>query len=135
MRVFMDASAWVASVVASDQWAPNFEQAMAHLRGQRVELVTTTWTLYEALAIVRRRKAEAVDLLFRRAVEHGSVIAVDPDVEAEAVKRFLAWRDKGASVVDHANAIVARMWRCQAILSFDDDFVPLAAADGVEIIR
>jgi predicted nucleic acid-binding protein len=134
MRVFMDASAWVASAVKTDAWAPDFARVMAELRGQRIELFTTTWTLYEALAILRRRKPEAVDLLFQRATGQGSVLAVDPEIEQEALRRFLKWKDKGASVVDHANALVAILQHCDAILSFDDDFVPLAKAGGIRLL-
>jgi predicted nucleic acid-binding protein len=134
MRVFMDASAWVAGAVNSDSQAENLHRVMATLRGQRIELFTTTWTLYEALAVVRRRKPEAVQLLFERAVNNGSVIAVDPDVEREALARFLKWRDKKASVVDHANTLVAGLHRCEAIISFDRDFVPLAAAGGMRLL-
>jgi predicted nucleic acid-binding protein len=134
MRVFMDASAWVAGAVKTDSWAQDLHRVMGTLRGRRIELITTTWTLYEALAIVRRRKHEAVQLLFDRAVRSGSVIAVDPDIEREALARFLKWHDKGASVVDHANALIAGMQRCEAIIRFDEDFVPLAAAGGMRLL-
>ena len=134
MRVFMDASAWVASAVNSDAWAPDFARVMAGLRGRRVELYTTTWTLYEALSILRRRKPDAVDLLFQRATGQGSVLSVDPEVEQEALRRFLKWSDKGASVVDHANALVAGLQHCEAIVSFDGDFVPLAKAGGMRLL-
>lgn len=131
----MDASAWVAGAVRSDRWAPEFARVMDGLRGQPLEVVTTTWTLYEALAIVRRRKPPAVRLLFDRAVSSGDVVAVDPDIEQEALRRFLKWEDKGASVVDHANALVAAVLGCEAIISFDQDFVPLAAAGGMRLLR
>jgi predicted nucleic acid-binding protein len=130
----MDASAWVAGAVHSDSQAAELRRVMGTLRGRRIELFTTTWTLYEALAIVRRRKPEAVQLLFDRAVNNGSVIAVDPDVEHQALTRFLKWHDKRASVVDHANTLVAGIQRCEAIISFDKDFVPLAAADGMRLL-
>lgn len=133
MRVFMDASAWVAGSMTTDQWAPEFRRVFDGLRGQHVELITTTWTLYEALAILRRRKPPAVDVLFQRATGGSNVIGVDPDIEQEALQRFLRWKDKGASVVDHANALVAGLWNCEMILSFDDDFVPLAKAGGMRL--
>lgn len=135
MRIFMDASGWVAGAVKTDAWAPEYGRVMAGLRGRRVELVTTTWTLYEALAILRRRKPGAEQVLFERAIGTGTVMAVDPDVEREALRRFLKWTDKGASVVDHANALVAGIAGCEAILSFDSDFVPLAAAGGLRLLR
>lgn len=135
MRIFVDASAWVAKAVAGDQWAPEFRRVMGELRGQRLELLTSTWTLYEALAVTRRRKPAATLVLFRDAVNNARVAAVDPDMEREAVERFLAWDDHGASVVDHANALVAARYRCDGLLSFDADFAPLAAAAGMRLVR
>jgi len=135
MRVFMDASAWVARAVTTDQWASELRRVMAGLRGQRLQLFTTTWTLYEALAITRRRLPRAGDPLFRDAVNGATVLAVDPDIEKIALRRFLDWDDKPASVVDHANALVAEKHRCQALLSFDADFVPLVAASGIRLLR
>jgi predicted nucleic acid-binding protein len=135
MRVFIDASAWVAKAVSNDQWAPELRRVMRELRGGRIELVTTTWTLYEALAVARRRKPGATQLLFRDALANSRVVAVDPEVEQEALQRFLAWDDHGASIVDHANTLVAAQLRCQGLLSFDADFVPLAAAAGIRLLR
>jgi predicted nucleic acid-binding protein len=135
MRVFMDASAWVARAVSSDQWAPDLRRVMGDLRGQRLQLFTTTWTLYEALAVTRRRLPRAVDLLFRDAVGGATVLAVDPDIEKLALRRFLDWDDKPASVVDHANALVAEKHRCDALLTFDADFIPLVARSGIRLLR
>lgn len=135
MRVFMDASAWVARAVTTDQWAPELRRVMARLRGQRLQLFTTTWTLYEALAVTRRRLPKAVEPLFRDAVGSATVLTVDPEMENVALRRFLDWDDKPASVVDHANALVAERQRCDALLSFDADFVPLVRASGIRLLR
>lgn len=135
MRIFVDASAWVARAVARDQWAGELRAIMRELRGSDIELITTTWTLYEALAVTRRRKPAAVQLLFQDAVANSRVIAVESDVEDDALRRFLAWEDKGASVVDHANALVAASFGCGHILSFDADFIPLARSAGIDLLR
>lgn len=134
MRVFMDASAWVAKAITTDHWAGDFRHLMRQLHGQRLEIITNTWTLYEALAITRRRKPAATDLLFRDAVTNGRVIRVEADIEQEALQRFLQWKDKGASVVDHANALVAAQMSCDSIVTFDEDFRPLAGAAGLRIL-
>lgn len=134
MRVFMDASAWVAKAIATDHWANDFRHLMRDLHGQRLEIVTSTWTLYEALAITRRRKRAATEVLFRDAVRNGRVIRVEPEIEEEAVRRFLKWQDKGASVVDHANALVAAQMGCDSLITFDEDFLPLAGASGLRVL-
>lgn len=134
MRVFMDASAWVAKAIATDHWAGDFRHLMRQLHGQQLEIVTSTWTLYEALAITRRRKRAATDVLFRDAVKNGRVVRVEADIEEEALRRFLKWQDKGASVVDHANALVAAQMGCDSLITFDEDFLPLAGAAGLRVL-
>jgi predicted nucleic acid-binding protein len=134
--IFLDASGLVPMEVARDQWRPRLERVMAGLRrGGRVSFVTSTWTLYEALALVRRREERRVRHLYDRASETMSIVAVDPATEDEALRRFLTWTDKGASVVDHANLLVAVRTGCEAILSFDDDFSPLVHVAGLRLLR
>ncbi len=135
MRLFMDASGWVPMAIPHDQSAPRLATVMRMLSGERLDFVTTTWTLYEALAQARRRGWATSVELFERAESLADVVRVDEATESEALRRFLTWRDKSASVVDHANALIAQATRCDAILSFDADFVPLAAAAGLRILR
>ena len=136
MKVFVDASAWVPMEIVGDQWSGRLRELLRELRrGPRLELVTTNWTMYEALAIARRRAAFASQQLHETITRRAQVISVKVDDEREALRRFLSWRDQGASVVDHANAIVAVRQHCEAILSFDRDFIPLGAAAGFQVLR
>ena len=136
MNVFVDASAWVPMDVAADQWRPDILRVMAELRPQRrVRLFTTNWTLYEALSIARRADPRAALMLNDRARSGSTVIRVESGMEREALKTFFSWVDKKASVVDHVNTLAARHARCEAIISFDRDFIPLAAAAGLRILR
>lgn len=137
MRIFLDASAMVPMEVPQDQHRPRLDAVMRRLRmahGDDLEFVTTNWTLYEALAQARRRGWQASMQLFQRIEEFADIVPVDESTEVEALHRFLHWRDKSASVVDYANALVAQARRCQAVLSFDDDFVPLTAAAGMRLL-
>lgn len=137
MKVLVDASAWVPMEVASDQWRPNVLRVLSELRERRepIELHTTNWTLYEALSIMRRRDPRLARLLHERASKGALVVRIDPAIEKEAVSNFLNWIDKKASVVDHANTVAAVRSGCDAILSFDRDFIPLAAAAGLRVLR
>ncbi len=136
MRAFMDASGWVPSVVTTDQWRLRFQRIMQQLRAEhsRLEIVTTTWTLYEAMALARRQSHELAVRLHERATQGAETIEVGADIEREAVRRFLRYRDKSASVVDYANVLVAQRRKCTAIISFDSDFVSLAAAAGMRLL-
>jgi predicted nucleic acid-binding protein len=136
MKLFVDASGWVPMEMRRDQWRPELDQVMAMLRQERrLRMVTTNWTVYEALAIARRRAGDAAGRLHSLITLQANVISVPEAAETEALRRFLTWSDLGASVVDHVNVIVAERERCDAILSFDRDFVPLAAAAGLRILR
>lgn len=135
MRVFIDASAWVALADARDHEAPRMRVLMADLRRKHAQFATTNWTLYEALAVSQRAgKGAAIDL-HRRALRLARLVFVSHEEEREALRRFLDWDDKYASVVDHANVLVASRQRCDAIVSFDSDFVPLAGAAGLTLLR
>lgn len=137
MKILVDASAWVPMEVASDQWRPHVLRVLEDLRARRVplELHTTNWTLYEALSITRRRDPRLARLLHDRASKGARVVRIDAVMEKEAVANFLGWMDKKASVVDHANTVAAVRSGCDAILSFDRDFIPLAAAAGLRVLR
>ena len=136
MKVFLDASALVPLAIERDQW---FFQLRRHLRVIRQagspHFVATNWTYFEALSITRRASYHTVTKLKRIVDAEVEVVGVDSVIEAEALRRFFAWRDKTASVIDHANLLMAVRLSCDAILSFDDDFVPIAAGSGVHLLH
>jgi predicted nucleic acid-binding protein len=135
MRVFLDASALVPMTVPRDQWRPRLNAEMAALhRGGVPDFVTTTWTLYEALSLAKRAGHARAVALWNLSKAFQAVATVTQAIEAEAVQRFLSWSDSGASVVDHANVLAAVDYRCDLILSFDDDFARLAGAAGIRLI-
>lgn len=101
---------------------------------RRPELVTSNWTLYEALPLARRFGHRLALDLFERVNRSVAIASVSVDEELEALRRFLAWSDKRASVVDHANILVARRERCHAVLTFDDDFLDIAPAAGLLVL-
>ena len=119
-------------VVPRDQHAGSLRRVLASTR--TANLFTTNWTLYEALAVTRRRRPGAEQLLMAGVLRQATVVPVEPAIEADALRRFLEWEDKGASVVDHANLLVALRERCDAVISFDSDFGPLAAATSIRLL-
>lgn len=120
--------------VPTDQWRGHLLAAMQRLRGPApLRMVTSNWTLYEALALAQRREKRRALELFRLIEQGAEIVTVDAAIEEEALRRFLRWKDKSASVVDHANTLVAAREGCDVILSFDADFVPLAAAAGIAL--
>ena len=119
-----------------DQWRPAFDRVLRGLTaGGQYRLRTSNWTLYEAMALAKRRSHLLAGRLYDLMNESGAIVAVNPIVELEAVRRFRLWIDKSASIVDHANALVALQIHCAAIISFDDDFRPIVAGTGVRLLR
>lgn len=136
MRVFLDASALVPLVHRRDQWHPAVVRQLKALRAAGpVELATSNWTFYEALAVLKRGGHQRCVELARFVDDMVDVRAVDPLVEEEALGRFLGWHDKTASVVDHANLLVALASKCGAILTFDTDFDAIARGTTIRILR
>jgi predicted nucleic acid-binding protein len=135
MRILLDASVLLPFQVSRDQHARRLGQIVPGLVRQGCDFVTTNWTLYEALALANRYGHAHARSLFSRVAAFAVTHPVDSEAETEALRRFLTWSDKSASVVDHANLLVAVYSRCDAILSFDEDFAPLVRAAGLQLIR
>lgn len=134
--VFLDASALVPIAVARDQWHQRVSTIIRGLRrGGTLTLRTSNWTLYEALAIANRRNAGSASRLFGFVGREVRIDRVEADIELEALTRFLGWTNKSASVVDHANMLLAVETGCEAVISFDLDFIPLVAGTGIRLFR
>lgn len=118
-----------------DQWHDALHQVLAGLRrAGTVRFLTTNLALYEALALARRASHANAVALHSRVTGSMEVINVSRHAETESVRRFLAWADKQASVVDHANFLVAQERRCDAILTFDSDFVAIARGTAMRLL-
>ena len=116
MKLLIDASALVPLVVERDQWYANIQRILATVRPQRPVLCTTNWTLYDALVISQRFGHARAEALFRLVSTQFHLVPVSPDIEIEALRRFLRYGDKTASVVDHANVLTAVGERCAAVV-------------------
>ena len=65
--VFVDASAWVAITNGKDRFYEEALRAFRHLLQSKTPLITSTWTAYEALTIVKTRLGYGqAELLWQR---------------------------------------------------------------------
>ena len=87
-------------------------------------LVTTNWTLYEALTILNGRRVQRYDLAMEllRLVERMVEIVDSSQFEQQALDIFISHSDKRWSVVDCANFVCIRERGTSHALSFDRDF-------------
>ena len=133
--IFWDASGMVPLAVTRDQWRTAIERVVEGLRrGGTPRFVTSNWTLYEALAQAHRAGHAVARSLYNYIERDFTIIPIRQPIEEQALHRFLNWHDKTASVVDHANLLAAVDFGCEAIISFDSDFQPLARAAGLRLL-
>lgn len=89
--VFVDASAWVAITNKRDRHHNEALRVYGGLLRSVVPLITSTWTAYEALTIVKTRLGyNQAERLWER-IQRPSVVdlvTVDERIEAEALELF-----------------------------------------------
>ena len=89
--VFVDASAWVAITNTKDSYHTAAMNVYRRLLQSAVPLITSTWTAYEALTIVKTKLGYSqAERLWRR-IQRPSVVdlvAVGERIEAEALELF-----------------------------------------------
>lgn len=136
--VFVDASAWVAITNRKDRFHDEALRVFRRLLQSRTPLITSTWTAYEALTIVKTRLGYShAEQLWER-MQRPSVVelvAVDERVEAEALELFWQNKDKDWGVVDCASLVVMDESGCRQAFAFDRHFVQASQQYGFSLVR
>jgi predicted nucleic acid-binding protein len=135
--VFVDASAWLATANGRDRYHAVARAVLDACRAQRVQLVTTTWTAYEAISILKSREgSEAVARLWSLLTQSAFVnlVYVTREIEERALNLFLGFGDKTWGVVDCANLIVMEDLGCQQAFGFDHHFVEASSQRGFQVL-
>ncbi len=121
--LFVDASAWIALVWATDVNHVRAKAVWQRIRRGGWHLCTTNWTLYEAATFLNcrvKRHDWAIGLL--RLVRETTTVLKADSLEQEAVGTFAAHADKRWSIVDCASFHALRRHGCQRALAFDEHF-------------
>jgi predicted nucleic acid-binding protein len=135
--IFVDASAWLASVNDRDQHHAQARSVLTDCFAQCVQLVTTNWTAFEALSMVKSRSGiEVAADLWDLLTDPLSVdlIRVTEDIENRALGLFFAYQDKTWGVVDYASLIVMEIVGCRQALGFDHHFLEASRQRGFELL-
>ncbi|OGQ77812.1 MAG: hypothetical protein A3F90_19295 [Deltaproteobacteria bacterium RIFCSPLOWO2_12_FULL_60_19] len=136
--VFVDASAWVAIINAKDSNHTQAASVYRRLLQSSVPLITSTWTAYEALTIVKTKLGYSqAERLWQR-LQRLSVIdlvTVDERIEAEALELFWGYTDKDWGVVDCASLVVMDGTGCRQAFAFDRHFVEASHQYGFSILK
>lgn len=99
-------------------------------------LVTTNWTLYEAVTILNSRRVRRHDLavgLLDTAMLRAAIVDAS-QFEQQALEVFRSRSDKRWSVVDCANFVCIRERGSQLALSFDRDFTQAQTEFGFSVL-
>jgi predicted nucleic acid-binding protein len=131
VTVFVDTSALIALLDASDPRAGLAAETFADLRRQRSDLLTHSHVLVESIALVHRRLGvSAVRDLVEGLLPLVRVRWVDEAIHAAAVRGLLASAARGVSIVDRVSFEVMRAEGIRQAFAFDRDF----AVQGFELI-
>ena len=129
--IFVDTSFWIALRMRRDA---HHEAASALARAHAdVALITTNHIRGETWTFVRRRSGHAAAVHFLDHLERSpriEVIAVDADLETDALSWLRRRDEREYSFVDATSFAVMRKRRIREALAFDGDF---AAAGFVEL--
>ena len=135
--IFVDASAWLASTNDRDQHYALARSLLTECFAERVQLVTTNWTAFEALSMLKSRAGSAIAAdLWDLLTDPLSVdlVRVTEDIEARALGLFFAYEDKTWGVVDCANLVVMEDAGCRQAFGFDRHFMEASRQRGFELL-
>jgi predicted nucleic acid-binding protein len=135
--VFVDASAWVAIANRKDRYHDEALRVYHHLLRSGTPLITSTWTAYEALTIVKTKLGHnQAERLWQRMLRPSvvSLIKVDEKIEAEALELFWSYQDKDWGVVDCASFQVMEEAGCRQAFAFDRHFIEASKQYGFSLV-
>jgi uncharacterized protein len=123
MSVFIDTSALFALLDSSDGRHREAARIWAGLLDSEVDLVTHSYVIVEAAALVQRRLGEKLlDPLFEGLLPLVRIIWVDEEIHRRALAAFRSLRMPGVSLVDCVSFEVMRQRGGEKAFAFDRHF-------------
>lgn len=130
MATFVDTSAIYPLIVADDPDHAAVRAALEALRTDDEHLVTHSYVLSEAIALLQRRVGLAAVQRLAEVVPLLSIRWIDRDLHDRAFHALLASDRRSVSFVDEVSFLVMREAGAARALSLDRDF----AVEGFEVI-
>ena len=131
MKVFVDTSALLAILDADDRGHQRTAQAWKDLLADERDLVTSSYVLVEAFALVQSRLGvDATRALDQDLLPAVSVIWLEPEAHRAAVGALLTAGRRQLSLVDCASFEVMRRHGITTALTLDSHF----AEQGFEVL-
>ena len=120
--ILVDTSAMYAWTDAADRWHKVARSTLEMLSEDTESLVTHSYVVVEALALIHRRLGRKAALALDVDLKVFRVEWVDAALHAEAIEQ---WRDAGrrdVSFVDHVSFQLMRRLDVDTVFAFDEDF-------------
>jgi len=131
MTIFVDTSALYAVLDADDSNHTSAKATWARLLEHDEELITTSYVLVEAFALVQRRLGiDAVQVLHQDMAPVLKIEWVNAAQHALAMDRLLVAGNREISLVDWISFVTMRQWQLTVAFAFDSDF----ASQGFECL-
>ncbi len=122
-QVFVDTSAILALLVATDEAHPAAKMAFARLAAREAALLTTSYVLVETYALLGRRLGmEAVRGFREQFAPLLEVIWVDQDLHNRALDTLLQRGSRQLSLVDVTSFLVIGEQQIEEVFAFDRHF-------------
>lgn len=135
--VFFDASGWIAIINLDDRNHAAAEAIYRELLADKVRIVTTNWTVYEALSIIKDKIGYREATALWEVVETVPLVRmvkITDDIEEAGLDLFFRYRDKTWGVVDYTSLIVMELIGCFQALAFDRHFIEAGTQRGFQVI-
>ncbi|MEW6609751.1 MAG: PIN domain-containing protein [bacterium] len=129
MLIFVDTSAWIATVVKKDINHKKASSYYLDLLNKNIGLITSNYVLSGVYTRVRYDVSHQKACEFRHIISEAtsqrflSVSWSNEEIENQAWEIFESYRDQRFSFVDCTSFVIAKRLKIKEVFAFDDDFV------------
>ncbi|MDI6704053.1 MAG: PIN domain-containing protein [bacterium] len=128
MFIFVDTSAWIATLIKKDINHKKASKYFIKLLDQDMGLVTSNYVLCEVYTRLRydvgHQKTCEFHTIISKATSNGriSIYWVNENIEKEAWEIFEKYKDQKFSMVDCTSFVIAKRLKIKEVFAFDEDF-------------
>lgn len=123
--IFVDTSAWIAITNRRDGYHKEADGIFRGLLRDKRLLLTTNWTAYEALSVIKAKAGYVHALsLWKKlnTLKVVTIIWISRDMESTGLEMFFRYKDKTWGVVDCVSFVVMEKLGCREAFAFDKHF-------------
>ena len=129
MKVFVDTSAFYASLNPEDHYHHAAQQTLEHLKES--EPITTNYVLLECASLIQKRQGFSPAKIFLTKIsEMLQIVWIDERLHQEAISIWTKAQNRGLSLVDCTSFAAMKHAGVRQVIAFDPHFV----THGFEIL-